>query len=118
MIRTVLVKDGRVRCYLLTEGPPTEAEKAQRAWGDDWETLRLLPDGSGWRDLATEGEWVTVPPAAGLVGDDWTYDGKAFAAPPPPAPDPTAAARTAALAKVAQAAGLTAAEAEALLPEG
>lgn len=69
MMRTVLVRDGRVRGYLLTEKPPTEAARAALA-GDDPEP----------------GEWLTVPPEAGLVGDDWTFDGAAFAPPPVPVP--------------------------------
>ena len=69
MTRTVLVRDGRVRGYLLTDGAPTEAERAALA-GDD-------PD---------PGEWVAVPPEAGLVGDDWRFDGTAWAPPPQPVP--------------------------------
>lgn len=70
MQRWVLERGGLVRGYLLSEANPSEAEKRRLAFG---------PSGEG--NLAEAGTWRFVPPAAGLVGDDWTFDGSGYAPP-------------------------------------
>lgn len=61
MQRWVLIRDGLVRCYLLTEGEPDEATKHSVIFGD------AAPDPL----LAPDGDWREVPDEAGLVGDGW-----------------------------------------------
>lgn len=70
MHRWVLVRDGIVRGYLLTPAAPTEAQKRALAFG---------ADGEG--DMAEAGTWRLVPESAGLVGDDWAFDGAVYAPP-------------------------------------
>lgn len=72
MQRWVLEQGGRVRGYLLTSEAPDSAAKRRLAFG---------PEEDGTGDLAAAGTWRLVPESAGLVGDDWTFDGATYAAP-------------------------------------
>jgi hypothetical protein len=71
MQRWVLVRDGIVRGYMFSENEPSEDRKRLLVFGD-------MADAG---DLAPEGEWHVAPDSAGLVGDDWQFDGKVFSPP-------------------------------------
>ena len=74
MQRWVLEKNGLVKGYLRTQGPPSSEEKHRLAFG---------AEGEG--NLAEAGTWRLVPPeldAAGVyVGDDWLFNGTSYSPP-------------------------------------
>lgn len=72
MQRWALVRGEQVRDYLLSAGDPSPEQFNMRAWGAP-ESVR--EDGARVED---EGQWVRVPPGAGLVGDKWSYVNGAF----------------------------------------
>jgi hypothetical protein len=63
MQRWVLVRDGIVRCYLLSENEPDEAARRALVFGD----AEIDPP----PPLEPEGRWLRVPVEAGMVGDGW-----------------------------------------------
>lgn len=68
-----------VRGYL--DHPPVVTEADEDLLTDAKRRLAFGADDDGTAPLEPEGVWLLVPPAAGLVGDDWTWDGKQFAPP-------------------------------------
>lgn len=75
MQRWVLVRDGHVRGYLLSEGEPEDERKRALAFGDE--------PASEAPPLEDAGKWLLAPEAAGLVGDGWQVTGKGDFVPPP-----------------------------------
>lgn len=76
MNRWALVRNGEVRGYLLH--PPVVTEADEDLLTDAKRRLVFGADDDGEAFLEPEGEWMIAPPAAGLVGDGWRYDGKDF----------------------------------------
>lgn len=75
MQRWILERNGLVRTYLLTQDAPTDEQKRIRIWGSSALEDNLTSD------LDAEGVWRLVPDNAGLVGDDWTFNGSTYAPP-------------------------------------
>ena len=71
--RWVLVRDGLVRCYLLSAAEPSSAAKRLAVFGVEAADAPLP-------DMAPEGAWQRVIGAM-LVGDGYTWSGTAYAAP-------------------------------------
>jgi hypothetical protein len=77
MVRWALVRDGEVRGYLLH--PPVTTEQDEDLLTDAKRRLVFGADDDGVAPLEPEGEWILVPPEAGLVGDmGWRYQGGVF----------------------------------------
>ena len=74
MQRWILVRDGHVRGYLLSEGEPDEARKRALAFGAD--PQQAVPP------LMEAGKWLLAPEAAGLVGDGWQVTERGELVPP------------------------------------
>lgn len=75
--RWALVRAGEVRGYL--DYPPAVTEQDEDLLIDAKRRRTFGADDDGERPLEPEGEWILVPPEAGLVGDmGWRYDGKTF----------------------------------------
>ncbi len=87
MQRWVLVRDGLVRCYLLTEGEPDDAAKRLALFGAEPDDLAPQDEGrlkaAELPDLVAEGEWMLAPAEAGLVGDGWRLTPEGRLQPPP-----------------------------------
>lgn len=75
MQRWILVRDGQVRGYLLSEGEPDEAAKRALAFGSEEQGT----------SLEEAGDWLLAPDEAGLVGDGWRLGPDGHLQPPPPA---------------------------------
>lgn len=74
--RWALVRERKVRGYL--DHPPVITDADEDLLTDAKRRLVFGADDDGERPLEPEGDWLLVPPEAGLVGDDWRYDGKDF----------------------------------------
>jgi hypothetical protein len=65
-----------VRGYL--DFPPVLTEADEDALVDARRRLAFGANDDGAAPLEPEGEWMLVPPASGLVGDGWRYEGGVF----------------------------------------
>lgn len=74
--RWALVRERKVRGYL--DHPPVITDADEDLLTDAKRQLVFGSDDDGERALEPEGDWVLVPPEAGLVGDDCRYEDGVF----------------------------------------